>query len=224
MERFSLDSASAEYKRRREELRQAEIALKDRREAVAALRRALPADTPVPEDYAFAEAAAGGERTVRLSELFAPGGGALIVDHFMWAPGADSPCPMCAMWADGYDAVLPQLARAVPMVLAAKKSAAALRAFADRRGWTALRVLSSGGSTFNADFGMEDAGGAQLPGLSVFLKKDSRVFHFYTSSAIMGDGHYRGLDLYSPVWNLLDLLPDGRGDVMPRIDGGAAAA
>lgn len=224
MERFSLDSASAEYKRRREELRQAEIALKDRREAIAALRRALPADTPTPQDYPFVEAAGGGERTVRLSELFAPGGGALIVEHFMWAPGGDSPCPMCTMWADGYDAALPQLARAVPMVLVAKKSAGALRAFADRRGWTALRVLSSGGSSFNADFGMEDADGAQLPGLSVFLKRGARVFHYYTSSAIMGDGHYRGLDLYNPVWNLLDLLPDGRGDFTPRVDGGAAAA
>jgi predicted dithiol-disulfide oxidoreductase (DUF899 family) len=28
-------------------------------------------------------------------------------------------------------------------------------------------------------------------------------------------GEYRGIDLLSPVWHVLDLLPSGRGDWMP---------
>ena len=45
---------SAVYRARRQELLQAEIALKDQMERVAALRRGLPLDTAV-EDYTFRE-------------------------------------------------------------------------------------------------------------------------------------------------------------------------
>ena len=41
---------TAEYRKRREELRQAEIALKEQRERVAALRRALPLTTGASDD------------------------------------------------------------------------------------------------------------------------------------------------------------------------------
>ena len=34
----------------------------------------------------------------------------------------------------------------------------------------------------------------------------------------MGDDHYRGVDLLSPVWNMLDLLPQGRGNFMPSVE------
>lgn len=218
MDRFSLDSASEAYRNKREQLRQAEIALKDQVETVAALRRGLPTDTPVAEDYQFTEAGPKGTRTVRLSELFAPGSEALVVFHFMWAPADGEPCPMCTMWTDGYNAVLPHLARRVPAVVATKQDAARVLAFAEKRGWRNLRVVSSGATSFNRDFAMEDADGNQLPGASVFLKgKDGKVRHFYTMSAIMGDDNYRGMDLLSPVWNLLDLLPEGRGDWFPAL-------
>ena len=66
---------------------------------------------------------------------------------------------------------------------------------------------------------METDSGAQLPGLSVFVKDaDNSVRHYYTVSAIMGDDHYRGMDLLTPVWNMLDLLPGGRGDWFPSLD------
>ena len=218
MEHFSLNSASEPYRKKREELRQAEIALKDQVEKVAALRRSLPTDTPVAEDYAFTEATAKGTRKVRLSELFAPGNEALVVFHFMWAPADGEPCPMCTMWTDGYNAVLPHIARRVPAVVVTKQDGARVLAFAEKRGWRNLRVVSSGASTFNRDFGMEDADGNQMPGVSVFLKgKDGRVRHFYTASAIMGEDNYRGMDLLTPVWNLFDLLPEGRGDWFPKL-------
>ena len=66
---------------------------------------------------------------------------------------------------------------------------------------------------------MEDADGNQMPGVSVFVKDaDGAVRHFYTLSALMGDDHYRGMDLLSPVWNMLDLLPGGRGNWMPSVE------
>ena len=223
MENFCLDAAGADYRARREALLRAEMALRDRCEEVAALRRGLPADTPAPEDYEFLEAAPGdADRTtgVRLSELVAQGNGRLVVYHFMWAPEDAEPCPMCTLWSDGLAAVRAHAERKTALALVAKQAAGVVRRFADGRGWGGLRVLSSGGTSFNRDFGMEAPDGGQRPGVSVFLQGPAggAPRHFYTASAFMGDGRYRGLDLLSPLWNLLDLLPDGRGDFMPRID------
>lgn len=218
MEKFCLDSASGQYRTVRGALTELEISLKETREGIARLRRGLPRDTEAPEDYAFREAAEdGGARTVRLSELFAPGRDSLIVVHFMWAAGDENPCPMCTLWAEGYNAVAPYLAHAAPLAMVAAKAAPVASAFARNRGWTALRFLSSGGTSFNADFGMETPDGAQSPGVSVFLRNapGRPPRHFYTTSAILGDGHYRGLDLLCPLWHLLDLLPEGRGDYLP---------
>ncbi len=218
MRNFTLESATDNYRETRKKLRRAEIALKDQRETVAALRRALPTETVVSEDYVFAEATANGSRSVALSDLFADDKAALLVIHFMWAPQDARPCPMCTMWADGYNAVAPHVAQKAPMVVIAKQDAAQIQAFADGRGWANLRVLSSGGTRFNRDFAMEGENETQWPGVSVFLRgHDNSVRHFYTISAIMGDDNYRGMDLYSPVWNLFDLLPDGRGDWMPGL-------
>ena len=33
----------------------------------------------------------------------------------------------------------------------------------------------------------------------------------------MRPGQFRGIDLLSPVWNLLDLTPEGRGDWEPSL-------
>ncbi len=219
MKKFSLDTANKTYKTQRESLRQAEIALTQQREKVAAMRRELASDSPVPEDYVFTEAASGSEREVRLSELFEPGNDTLLVFHYMWKPSDQNPCPMCTMWTDGYNAVAPHVSRNAAMVVVAKQDAARMSDFADGRGWSNLRTVSSGGTSFNADFGMEDADGNQIPGVSVFVKdSNGEIRHFYTLSALMGDDHYRGMDLLSPVWNMLDLLPGGRGDWMPSVN------
>ncbi len=42
---------------------------------------------------------------------------------------------------------------------------------------------------------------------------DGTVRHTYTAHPHWSEtGHQRGLDLLSPVWHLLDLTPQGRGD------------
>lgn len=218
MKEFSLHSASTLYKSGRSELRRAEISLTDQREKVAALRRALPADTPVPLDYQFMEATDAAPKNVLLSELFTPSQEALVIIHYMWALPDEHPCSMCTMWADGYNAIQPHVSQHAPMVLVTKQTAERIRIFAASRGWRNLRTLSSSAGSFNRDFGMEGRDGNQLPGISVFLNSDPVPHHFYTGGAVMGDGHYRGIDLLSPVWNLLDLLPQGRGDWIPSLN------
>ncbi len=222
MRDFVLDRASEDYRALRAELLIAEDDLKQQRERVAALRRRLPMSTPV-DDYAFTEIDApigrsGEQRSVKLSELFTDPAKPLIVIHFMWNPADQSPCPMCTMWADGYDAVAPHLRQNANVVCIAKQSVAEFRDFAASRNWRNLRLVSSGGTTFNRDFGMENEAGNQMPGLSVFLcDADGNLSHTYTTTALIGPDKRRGLDLYSPVWNMLDLLPEGRGEWWPRL-------
>jgi len=225
MQEFVLDNASTAYRQTRQELLAAEVALKQQRERVASLRRQLPTDT-VTQDYTFTEIAApigqSGERhSVRLSDLFIDPDKPLMVIHYMWNPVDAGPCPMCTMWADTYNGAAPHLAQNANVVCIVKQEIEIFRAFADARGWGNLRLLSSGGSTFNHDLGMENENGNQFPGLSVFTRNDAgEVRHFYSTTAMIGEDRSRGLDLYTPVWPLLDLLPDGRGDWFPSVDYG----
>ncbi|WP_416899630.1 MAG: DUF899 family protein [Minwuia sp.] len=204
-----------EYARARAALLEAELALRDQAENVAQMRRDLPPG-PAVDDYVFEEVAGGTVREVRLRDLFAAGQDTLIVIHLMYGKAQTSPCPMCAMWVDTYDRAQPHVAERAGMVLSAAAPAADLAALAEARGWTNLRMLSASKTGFNADFEVEDEEGSQSPGISVFARgADGVIRHFYTGYANPKPGEYRGLDLLSPVWNLLDLTPAGRGDWMP---------
>lgn len=77
---------SAEYRSARDELLQAEIALRRQEEAVAAQRRALPHGGEVTEDYVFD----GVDGPVRLSELFGDQD-TLYLYNFMYRPGEKGP-------------------------------------------------------------------------------------------------------------------------------------
>ena len=99
---------SPEYAKLRAELLEAEIALRDQGERVAALRRTLPLDTVVADETL--EEIVDGERVpVKLSELFSDPAKPLVLMHFMYGASMAHPCPMCTMWADGYDGVVPHL-------------------------------------------------------------------------------------------------------------------
>jgi predicted dithiol-disulfide oxidoreductase (DUF899 family) len=231
---YDFPGEDAAYRQAREVLLAEEIALRDQIERVAALRRALPPGKIVP-DYLFREGPADLRRAdpaefrdVRLSALFADGQDTLIVDHLMYGAGghldffgqgADLPCPMCSMWADGYNAIAPHVAQRAAFVLVATAALGLLRAWALSRGWDRIRLLSCRDNTFNFDLGIAattDPDDAGDPGISVFTRAaDGTIRHRYTIGADLAAGSGRGIDLLSPVWNLLDLTPAGRGDWYP---------
>ncbi|MDJ0948804.1 MAG: DUF899 family protein [Alphaproteobacteria bacterium] len=220
----SFGGESPEYRKSRDELLEAEFALIEQCERVAELRRRLPMARPVETDYVFREGPADLGRNqpadffdTRLSALFADGADSLIVAHLMFGPGNALPCPMCSMWLDGYNAVVPHLEQHAGFAVVAKAEIGKLREFARGRGWSRLRLLSSHDNSFNRDFRVEGEDGTQRPGVSVFRRGgDGAIQHFYTSEAILRRS--RGIDLLSPVWNFLDLLPAGRGDWYPAHD------
>ena len=213
---FTRLSESDEYRRQREELRVAELDLIDQAERVAALRRTLPADTVV-HDYPLIDVASGDR--VRLSELFSAPGRPLILYHFMYGKLQTEPCPLCTMWSDGYNAAAPHLTQNADFVVVAAADPAAIAAHAASRGWSNLRLLSARDSTFKYDLGSEEEDGEQIESISVFTRDDDgSVRHVYSKGAQMADDRReRGIDLLTPVWNLLDLTPNGRGDWYPSL-------
>ncbi|MGA9943608.1 MAG: DUF899 family protein [Candidatus Cybelea sp.] len=200
------------YRRSRERLREAEIDLRDRIEAVAAMRRGLPAGPVVP-DYTFLE---NGER-VHLSELFAGDKPYLILYHLMYWAKDDQFCPMCSLWIDGFNGIVPHVTERANFVIASRAPFDALKAWADRRQWNRLRLLSDDGSSFARDIGAEDADGSPDSTIIVFAKEGERLRHVYTAHPMLADRE-RGIDLLSPIWHLFDLMPSGRADWYPSND------
>jgi predicted dithiol-disulfide oxidoreductase (DUF899 family) len=215
----NLPNESAEYLIRRDELRLAEIGLMRQREKVAELRRQLPQGAVV-QDYMFQEGPANladGDAPVRsvcLSELFSGPDRSVVIYHFMYGKKQSKPCPMCTMFIDGWNGVAHHLAQNVDVAIVAAADPATLRAHARNRRWDRLRLLSAGDNTFKYDFASEDRDGHQDSTVSVFTRdSDGTLRHVYTAHPSMAeDVRERGIDLLSPVYNILDLTPQGRGD------------
>ncbi len=201
-----MPGADDAYRRSRERLREAEIDLRDRIEAVAAMRRDLPPGPVVP-DYAFVE---NGKR-VRLSQLFADGKPYLILYHLMYWAKDDDFCPMCSLWIDGFNGVAPHLTQRANFVVASRSPFERLAAWGARRGWNRLRLLSDDGPAFARDIDAEDADGNPDSTIVVFANNGDDLRHIYTAHPMLEDRE-RGIDQLCPVWHLFDLMPSGRGD------------
>jgi len=223
----NLPNESDPYLSKREELRLAEIELMRQRERVAELRRGLPQGAAL-QDYAFEEGPANLDagdtpiRTVRLSELFSAPNRSLVVYQFMFGKKQTTPCPMCTLWIDGWNGVAHHLAQNVDVAIVAATDPMALRAHARARGWHRLRLLSCGANTFKYDLGSEDREGDQDSTISVFIREsDGTLRHFYSCHPWLGeDIKERGIDELNPIWNVMDLTPQGRGTFYASLDYG----
>jgi predicted dithiol-disulfide oxidoreductase (DUF899 family) len=222
----NLQNESAEYVSKREEVRLAEIQLMEAREKVAELRRQMPPGAPV-QDYEFIEGPAslddGDEATkVRLSELFSSPDRSLVIYHFMFGKKQTTPCPMCTAWIDCCNGIAHHLAQNIDFAIVAAAELPELRAHARDRGWDRLRLLSAGSSTFKYDLGSEDKEGGQDSTISVFTRNgDGTVRHFYSGHPRLSeDLDERGIDELNPIWNFLDLTPQGRGTFYASLEYG----
>ena len=221
----NLRDESEQYLLRREELRRAEIELRNQRERVADLRRQLPAG-PIVDDYIFEEGPmrldAGDNpiQKVRLSQLFTKSNRSLILYQFMFGKKQTTPCPMCTAWIDCFNGIAHHLVPSVDLAIVAAADPAALRSHARKRGWNRLRLLSAGANTFKYDLGSEDKEGNQDSAISVFTRDpDGAIRHFYTGHPWLAkDVEERGIDELNPIWNILDLTPEGRGSFYAKLE------
>ena len=224
---------SAEYRRERNRLLEAELELRRAVERVAAQRRALPPGGAVPDDYRFEEAAEGGGEA-RLSELFAPGKDTLVIYSFMFPrwpgdtrpgpargetarlPLAETPCPSCTSILDSLDGAAPHLAQRLNLAVVAKSDPERIRAFARERGWRHLRLLSSRNNRYNRDYLAETPAGEQVPILNVFVRDGEDALRHAWATELMFAPREEGeeprhVDSIWPIWNVLDMTPEGRG-------------
>ena len=215
------------YRQQRNELLEAEKRMRRELETLAALRRQLPMGGQLKEDYVFDEGAKdistkGETKQTHFSELFETGKPNLIVYNFMFNPANETPCPACNCFMDSLNGLAPHLRSHLNLVLVAKAPIDQFREWAKGRGWQNHRLLSSFNNTYNKDYGGEDEEGSQLPAINVFQKNDEGIFHFYNTELLYEETepeqHPRHADLLWPVWNFLDLTPEGRKDYFPKYD------
>jgi len=210
---------SAEYRRARNRLLQAEVRLRRKIEAVAAQRRALPLGGTVRTDYEFEAAGPrdGETRRVRLSDLFAPGQRTLFLYNFMFPESVDSmtPCPSCTSIIDAVDGAARHVTQRISLAVVAKAPIAKFREHARRRGWQHAQLLSSAHNDFNRDYLAEGPNGQQFPLAHVFVKRGKKIHHSWSSElwfAKPDPGQdMRHVDFMWPMWSIFDSTPEGRG-------------
>jgi predicted dithiol-disulfide oxidoreductase (DUF899 family) len=185
---------------------------------IARERRALPW-VRVDKDYVFATL----EGPRRLADLF-EGRRQLLVQHFMFAPGWEQGCKSCSYMADHNDGAVPHLSqRDVTFLAISRAPLADIERFRQRMGWK-FKWVSSFGTDFNHDFGVnftqdEMSTGKvdynytkqpfpheEAPGISVFYQDDAgEVFHTYSRFG-------RGVEVMMHTYPLLELTPKGRDE------------
>src|ERR1700736_287200 len=218
-----------EYRRARDELLKAEIDLRRQIEAVAPQRRELPLRGVVPRDSTFEEWDAGtnAARPVRLSELFADGKDTLFLYSHMFIPGEaglplEEGCPLCTSIIDAVDGEVPHITQRINFAVVAKAPVERFHAHGQARGWRHARLLSSAHTTYNRDYQAETPDGEQLPMATVFVRRDGRIYHSWSSELFLvpteAGSDPRHVDFMWPLWAVLDRTPEGRSpDWVPAL-------
>src|SRR5205814_2331707 len=169
-------------------------------------------------DYVFEEG--DDARKVKLSELFGDKS-TLLLYSYMYGPQMEAPCPMCTSMLDAVEGQVQHVRQRAAIAIVARSPIARILQFTRGRGWKNHRVLSSTNNGYHADYFGETKDGAQMPMMNVFVKRDGKVRHFWGSELLycsFDDGmDSRHVDPFWPLWHLLDLTPEGRGDFYPRL-------
>jgi predicted dithiol-disulfide oxidoreductase (DUF899 family) len=207
---------SATYRKARNELLVEEIELRRNIERVAAQRRALPAGGELPQDFEFISEAG----PVRFSSLFGDRD-TLMVYSMMYGPKRKLPCPSCTSFLSAWNGVAVNLRERCALAVTARSPIERLSDYKRERGFENLVFFSDSSGEFTRTYVNEKDD--DVPGFSVFTRRDGQVRHFYSgefSGAMADPGQDpRGAPDLDPLWLMLDLTPDGRGvEWYPALD------
>lgn len=209
---------SPAYREARNQLLVEEIELRRHIERVAEMRRALPPGGVVEKAYGFE----GESGPATLAELFGAKD-TLIIYSYMFGPARKKPCPMCTSFMGTWDKKMADIEQRVSFVTTARSPLDRLVDAKKERGWSRIRVFSDSSGDYTRDY--VSAEDADMPGYSVFTRKDGVIRHFWsgeTSGEMADPGQDpRGAPDLDPLWNLLDTTPEGRGkDWYPSLEYG----
>ncbi len=223
MEQRFYPNESQEYREARNELLEAEDALRAQVECVAGLRRSLPLGGEVDQDYRFEERGPrGGARKVGLEDLFGTSQNSLLIYGFMFGPEMEQACPMCTSFLDSLNGAAPHIGQRMSLAVSARSPIDRLADFGEGRGWKNLRLISAAGNTYQYDYLAEGEDHSQWPMANVFVRREGRIHHFWGSELLFRPyptGNTRHIDPLWPLWSVLDLIPEGRGkDWYPALE------
>ena len=207
---------SAEYRAARNALLVKEIEVRRAIEALAEERRALPPGGEVPEDFKLV----GESGPVRFSELFG-NKDTLMVYSMMFGPQRKAACPMCTSFLTSWNGTALNLRERAALVVTARSPIERVAEFKKERGLGNLPFVSDMAGVYTRTY--VNADDADVPGFSVFTKRDGAIRHFYSGemSGEMADPRQdpRGAPDLDPLWLMLDLTPEGRGEKWyPKLD------
>jgi predicted dithiol-disulfide oxidoreductase (DUF899 family) len=209
MSELRYPNESQKYREARDALLKEEEALIEKTKALAAKRRKLPPGGALKEDYVFQWANEGkvGAK-VKFSELFGDKK-TLLLYSWMYGPNWDNPCPSCTSLMDGFDRAWYSVNQDAAFVSIAKAPAEKINAWATKRGWSQIPLLSGYESSFQADYKCQepDDDDKQQPVMHTFTKRDGKIFHFWATETMQNH-----VDTVWPYWNLFDFTPEGRPD------------
>ncbi len=209
---------SAEYRAARNQLLAEEIDLRRHIERVAAQRRALPPGGELAMDFELVSESG----PIRFSSLFGDKD-SLMVYSMMFGPKRKGPCPSCTSFLSAWNGIAVNLRERVAIAVTARSPIERLVEYKRQRGFANLPFVSDGPGDFTRTY--VTAEDADIPGFSVFTRRDGVVRHFYSgelSGAMADPGQDpRGAPDLDPLWLMLDLTPAGRGtDWYPKLEYG----
>lgn len=215
--RKPLPGESATYAKMRQDLLSEEIDLQRQIDRVSEKRRSLPNGPLIEKDYRFKDM--NGEE-LGLLDLFGEHD-TLVTYFWMYGPDRDRPCPMCTNLLGPLNANAKDLMERVALAVLGRSTVERQLAFAQERGWHALKFHQTVGDDYALDFGgLDPKSGSEWPVMAVFRKMGSgkrahaRLFWKgeMTSEMTEKGKDPRGGPDFAPLWTVLDLTPEGRGD------------
>ena len=209
---------TAVYRAARNALLAEEIELRRHIERVAAQRRGLPPGGEIAKNYNLVSEAG----PARFSDLF-DDKDTLMVYSMMYGPQRKEPCPMCTSFLTAWNGIAVNLRERVAIAVTARSPIERLVEYKRQRGFVNLPFVSDPSGDYTRTY--VNADDADVPGFSVFMRRDGVVQHFYSgemSGAMADPGQDpRGAPDLDPLWLMLDLTPEGRGkNWYPKLDYG----
>jgi predicted dithiol-disulfide oxidoreductase (DUF899 family) len=210
---------SAEYATAREALLAEEIEARRHLGRLAEQLRALPPGPAIEENFRFTDA---NGTEIGLAEMFG-GHDTLVIYHWMYGPDRERPCPMCTATLGGLNGNAADIEQRVALAVTGRSTVERQIAFAQERGWRNLRFFQSRGDDWALKIGgLDPAKGWEYPALLVLRKEGDTIrLHWMgeTNGEMADPGEDpRGAVELQPLWNLLDLTPEGRGtDWYPKL-------
>src|SRR5262249_25023085 len=132
-------------------------------------------------------------------------------------------CPMCTSFLNSWNGTAINLRERVAIAVTARSPIDRLIQFKQQRGFANLPFVSDTSGDYTHTY--VSAEDADVPGFSVFIRRDGVIRHFYSSemSGEMADPGQdpRGAPDFDPLWLMLDVTPEGRGTTWyPKLDYG----